>query len=838
MAAEQPLHHTTLPTSPLASASAGATVSASVGSVSSAVAAAMTAAAAASGGANVGSAASNAVNSGSSSKNINNSESNEQKNDSNCGGSSSDDGGSTAATSSVPPQQPHQRSSSGSSSNAVAGSTYGGDISLVPSHKLFLPIEQHIPPPPPPAHPVPPPMNAAPEAQQYCLRWNNFQSNIVTSFETLLKSGELVDVTLTAEGTNIRAHRVLLSACSDYFRNLFQDIPSHQHPVIVLQGVQFLHLKCLLCFIYHGEVNVSHAHLSPLLALAESLQVKGLARSDGIEVPRTGSAHYEYGERPGHSPEEEHMSEGGSPRHHAVSRRRKASSPIPHHHTPNKNPSVDRPPLLNALQSQQNSVHGSSPPSKRCRSSSGSGGHHDSRTASPPPPSHSHHHANANHHPHHQNAYSHNHGHHETAVNLSVSSPPRLVVPKMEKLELGDASDDQNRASRELLATSLAAKLATAAAAMKTSATADVSPPPPESDPEEEPPPHATDEDGEGEPPSGLSHHHMPPAFHPYPPTSRAVAAAAVHHHFAANFNAGPSNAVVPWRAPHPSDRNAHSPHQGTGHTVFSDLLMACGGNGGGEHSLAIPASANSTVNIGNTPTTPGGKKAVPTPCPICNKVLSNAYNMRVHLETHQDITYKCLICGIVTRTRDTMRKHLSNVHKLKNVHLKNSFKKITGGSTSPRTPELTPVKNSKSPPPLLTPSQAFAAHSAALRLAVSSANLQSSANQQSQLKSALTSALNVTLPSVVPLCSQPTPPALPSSLPTSELATFTSATINDVTAAAVAAATAAAFFPSFAAHSSPSPSLPSATDTPSPSSSLPTGNKLASIVSKLSQKQ
>ena len=282
----------------------------------------------------------------------------------------------------------------------------------------------------------------------------------------------------------------------------------------------------------------------------------------------------------------------------------------------------------------------------------------------------------------------------------------------------------------------------------------------------------------------------------------------------------------------------------GTGHTVFSDLLMACGGNGGSEYTLAIPASANNTVSIGSTPSTPGGKKAVPTPCPICNKVLSNAYNMRVHLETHQDITYKCLICGIVTRTRDTMRKHLSNVHKLKNVHLKNSFKKITGGSSTPRTPEHTPVKtehtflkSSKSPPPLLTASQAFAAHSAALRLAVSSASMQNSANHQSQLKSALTSALNVTLPSVVPLCSQPAPPVLPASLPTSELATFTSATINDVTAAAVAAATAAAFFPSFGAHSSASPTVPSASETSS-SSALPTGNKLASIVSKLSQKQ
>ncbi|KAK3871239.1 hypothetical protein Pcinc_001570 [Petrolisthes cinctipes] len=96
------------------------------------------------------------------------------------------------------------------------------------------------------------------------------------------------------------------------------------------------------------------------------------------------------------------------------------------------------------------------------------------------------------------------------------------------------------------------------------------------------------------------------------------------------------------------------------GHPVFNELLCGDGGY--------------------------GGKKAVPTPCPVCGKVLSNAYNMRVHLETHQNIAYKCIICGIITRTRDTMRKHLSNVHKLRNVELKNSFKKITGKQQSTST--------------------------------------------------------------------------------------------------------------------------------------------------------
>lgn len=53
--------------------------------------------------------------------------------------------------------------------------------------------------------------------QQFCLKWNNHQSTIVAGFDTLLESGTLVDCTLAAEGQYLKAHKVVLSACSPYF---------------------------------------------------------------------------------------------------------------------------------------------------------------------------------------------------------------------------------------------------------------------------------------------------------------------------------------------------------------------------------------------------------------------------------------------------------------------------------------------------------------------------------------------------------------------------------------------------------------------------------------------
>jgi len=58
--------------------------------------------------------------------------------------------------------------------------------------------------------------------QQFCLRWHNYQSSLLASLPQLLDGDDLTDVTLSAGGRNLRAHRVVLSACSQYFKELFK----------------------------------------------------------------------------------------------------------------------------------------------------------------------------------------------------------------------------------------------------------------------------------------------------------------------------------------------------------------------------------------------------------------------------------------------------------------------------------------------------------------------------------------------------------------------------------------------------------------------------------------
>lgn len=46
------------------------------------------------------------------------------------------------------------------------------------------------------------------DGQQYCLRWNNYQSNMTSVFHQLLQTEAFVDVTLACNDLSLKAHKV------------------------------------------------------------------------------------------------------------------------------------------------------------------------------------------------------------------------------------------------------------------------------------------------------------------------------------------------------------------------------------------------------------------------------------------------------------------------------------------------------------------------------------------------------------------------------------------------------------------------------------------------------
>lgn len=116
-------------------------------------------------------------------------------------------------------------------------------------------------------------------SEKFCLRWNDFETNISGAFRELREDKDFFDVTLACDDEQIEAHKVILSACSPFFRTVLKR-NRHEHPLLYLKGVKYVDLVAVLNFMYHGEVNVAQEELNSFLAVAEDLRVKGLTQNN------------------------------------------------------------------------------------------------------------------------------------------------------------------------------------------------------------------------------------------------------------------------------------------------------------------------------------------------------------------------------------------------------------------------------------------------------------------------------------------------------------------------------------------------------------------------------
>ena len=105
--------------------------------------------------------------------------------------------------------------------------------------------------------------------EKYCLKWNEFESNIRESFRKLRDEERLFDVTLaTDDGHHIEAHKLILSAGSHFFNNIFMK-SNHANMLIYLKGINSVELEYIIAFITQEE-------LKRFLETVKEMQVKDL----------------------------------------------------------------------------------------------------------------------------------------------------------------------------------------------------------------------------------------------------------------------------------------------------------------------------------------------------------------------------------------------------------------------------------------------------------------------------------------------------------------------------------------------------------------------------------
>ena len=115
------------------------------------------------------------------------------------------------------------------------------------------------------------------------LQQSDFPVNFAGSFQELRTAGELFDVTLACEDQTVEAHKVIIAACSSFFRHVLLKT-KQKHPFIYLKGVLHKDLLALLDYIYTGETKVVADDVNRFIEVANELKVKGLAEPENNSV--------------------------------------------------------------------------------------------------------------------------------------------------------------------------------------------------------------------------------------------------------------------------------------------------------------------------------------------------------------------------------------------------------------------------------------------------------------------------------------------------------------------------------------------------------------------------
>ena len=116
-------------------------------------------------------------------------------------------------------------------------------------------------------------------SELYNLSWNCFEASLSSTYRNLLFDQDFTDVTLVCDDDKqIKAHKVILSSCSPFFKNFLLKNP-HQHPLIYLKGIGHETLASITKFIYLGHVEVKHDDLNGFMAAAKDLNISGLTDS-------------------------------------------------------------------------------------------------------------------------------------------------------------------------------------------------------------------------------------------------------------------------------------------------------------------------------------------------------------------------------------------------------------------------------------------------------------------------------------------------------------------------------------------------------------------------------
>ena len=116
--------------------------------------------------------------------------------------------------------------------------------------------------------------------EKFNLTWDLYSDKIIEIHKDMIKTKDFADVTLVTDDEKcLKAHRIILSACSSVLKNILQIDPHNNKQVIFLSGIQHSEMESILQFMYLGETKIYEEQIKEILEVAKSLKIIGLGKS-------------------------------------------------------------------------------------------------------------------------------------------------------------------------------------------------------------------------------------------------------------------------------------------------------------------------------------------------------------------------------------------------------------------------------------------------------------------------------------------------------------------------------------------------------------------------------
>ena len=120
--------------------------------------------------------------------------------------------------------------------------------------------------------------------EKYNLNWHNYSEHLKEMLHNMMKSDELTDVTLVCDDKmQLKAHKVVLSACSPVFKNIIKDVPAKKS-IIYLRGIQHQEMESILEFMYLGVATLYQARMRDFFDVAKNLEIKDVEFDNELPI--------------------------------------------------------------------------------------------------------------------------------------------------------------------------------------------------------------------------------------------------------------------------------------------------------------------------------------------------------------------------------------------------------------------------------------------------------------------------------------------------------------------------------------------------------------------------